>query len=131
MPLIDETHDLARVSWVTGAAEHPDFPIQNLPLGVFDTADAGSRAGTAIGDMVLDLRGLSQAGLLDASLREALGAPTLNPLFAKGREALRRLRRQLSALLSDPSHRTAVAPYLHDVDACTMRLPDDLSTSEI
>lgn len=34
-PQIDETHDPARSSWVEGADGHPDFPIQNLPYGIF------------------------------------------------------------------------------------------------
>ena len=35
MMRLDETHDPKRQSWVTSANGHPDFPIQNLPVGVF------------------------------------------------------------------------------------------------
>ena len=35
VPMIDATHDAGRRSWVASANGHPDFPIQNLPLGVF------------------------------------------------------------------------------------------------
>ena len=35
MNRLDETHDPARQSWVASANGHADFPIQNLPLGVF------------------------------------------------------------------------------------------------
>jgi len=42
---LDETHDPARTSWVEGADGHADFPIQNLPYGVFSPNHccAGSR----------------------------------------------------------------------------------------
>ncbi len=55
--MIDETHDLELQSWVE-SANRPgcDFPIQNLPLGVFrSVTDARSRLGVAIGDSILDL----------------------------------------------------------------------------
>lgn len=119
----DETHDPARTSWVESATDHPDFPVQNLPLGIFAPKAAAPRIGTAIGDQILDLRALSHAGLLGASLQDALNAATLNPLFALGSDALRSLRRQISALLSDKAHQAAVRPHLHTGANCTMHLP--------
>jgi fumarylacetoacetase len=53
--VIDETHDPKASSWVPGADAHPDFPVQNLPLGMFSTSGTPPRAGVAIGDHVLDL----------------------------------------------------------------------------
>jgi fumarylacetoacetase len=53
---------------------HADFPVQNLPLGVFSHGNAAPRIGTAIGDWVLDLAALD----LGPALRET----TLNALFA-------------------------------------------------
>ncbi|RTL60528.1 MAG: fumarylacetoacetase, partial [Hyphomicrobiales bacterium] len=50
MPQLDETHDASRRSWVASANGHPDFPLQNLPLGIFAPGGAEPRAGTAIGD---------------------------------------------------------------------------------
>ncbi len=38
--MIDETHDPSRTSWVAGADGHPDFPVQNLPLGIFSPGGA-------------------------------------------------------------------------------------------
>jgi len=64
--------------------DHPDFPIENLPFGVFDL-DGEVRVGVAIGDNVLDLR---------ASL--GIAATTLNPIMADGR-ALRERVRELIA----------------------------------
>ena len=88
---LDSTHDPALRSWVESANEAGcDFPIQNLPFGVFrrkGTKEA-PRGGVAIGDQILDL----------AALGVRTG-PTLNGLAAQGRPALRKLRRELSRLL--------------------------------
>ena len=69
MTVTDETHDINRRSWVTTANGHPEFPIQNLPLGVFSPPGAAKRAGVAIGDEIVDLNALSDAGLLSPDLR--------------------------------------------------------------
>ena len=46
---IDHTHAADASSWVPGADADPDFPVQNLPLGLFSPADGDPRIGTAIG----------------------------------------------------------------------------------
>ncbi|MGA2739829.1 MAG: fumarylacetoacetase, partial [Bryobacteraceae bacterium] len=65
---LDGTHDPALSSWVE-SANRPgtDFPIQNLPFGVFflDGPNSLTAVGVAIGDSVLDLRRCAEAGLLD------------------------------------------------------------------
>ena len=123
---IDETHDPARVSWVLSANDHADFPIQNLPLGIFSPPESDRpRPGTAIGDMILDLSGLCAAGLLTGD-DAALSAPVLNALFAQPAEARRTLRRQLSALLSEDAHKTAVAAHLYPAETCTLYLPAEI-----
>lgn len=43
--MIDETHDPKRESWVGSARGHAEFPIQNLPLGVFSPSTAPRGAG--------------------------------------------------------------------------------------
>src|SRR5438445_13515912 len=88
----------AAVSWVESAAGS-DFPIQNLPLGIFSVGQRRRRAGVAIGDFVLDLIGI--ADLLDEDWREDLSQPILNGWLARGPEAQRALRSRLAALLSD------------------------------
>ena len=65
-PQIDETHDPARSSWVEGANGHSDFPVQNLPYGIFSPPGGEARAGVAIGDRIFDLRVAAEAGLLPA-----------------------------------------------------------------
>src|SRR5262245_49047683 len=64
---INETHDPNLKSWVESANDpNTDFPIQNLPFGLFARLDLGSdpRVGVAIGDQVLDLTECCKAKLL-------------------------------------------------------------------
>ncbi|UFN47240.1 fumarylacetoacetase [Roseomonas sp. OT10] len=121
----DATHDPSRRSWVASANGHPDFPIQNLPLGVFSPPGGTPRGGVAIGDAILDLP--AAAALLDGAAREAAelaAAPALNDLLALGAGPRQALRAQLSALLAEGSpHRAALEPLLHRAADCTMHLP--------
>ena len=119
---VDETHDPARRSWVPGADGHAEFPIQNLPYGVFSILE-DRRAGTAIGDRILDLHGAAMAGLLPDEAASALTEPTLNALLGIPHSARRALRARLSELLSDSAHREHVAPLLHDAHACALHVP--------
>jgi fumarylacetoacetase len=103
MPTIDQTHDPQLASWVESAnAPDTDFPIQNLPFGVFRRAGTGEapRGGVAIGDQVLDLAACVRDGLLDGPAANAAIGPTLNTLLALGPAAWSELRRQISALLA-------------------------------
>ena len=120
---IDHTHDLRASSWVAGADQHADFPVQNLPLGVFSLADGPRRIGTAIGDQVLDLTGLAAEGLLPPDLREPLASDRLNALFALPPAARLALRHALFGLLTGEANRARVGPHLHPAAACTLHLP--------
>ncbi|WP_207539394.1 fumarylacetoacetase [Sabulicella rubraurantiaca] len=107
---MDQTHDPSLRSWVEGADSHADFPIQNLPLGVFSPPSGGPRAGVAIGDFILDL---GAAGL-DVPV-------PLNDFLAQGAAARRALRARVSALLA-----SGAAPrpeWLHRQADCRMHLP--------
>ena len=121
--MIDETHDPARQSWVESAAGHPDFPVQNLPLGVFSVADGQGRIGCAIGDQILDLRALSQAGQLPANLAPLLEGQTLNALLGSTASIRRRLRRAVFDLLTNPSGERSAAAHLWPAERCEMHLP--------
>ncbi|HEU4958034.1 MAG TPA: fumarylacetoacetase [Sphingomicrobium sp.] len=120
---IDETHDPRRMSWVTSAIGHPDFPIQNLPLGVFSVGSRGPRIGVAIGDSVLDLHALAKTDLLDSHWTLALSLGCLNAWFAHGQQDGANLRGRLSELLSEHSYRAAVEPHLFGREKVTMHLP--------
>ncbi|MBP0446510.1 fumarylacetoacetase [Roseomonas sp. SSH11] len=104
MNALDSTHDPERRAWVPSAqAPDSDFPIQNLPLGVFSRGGATPRGGVAIGDQILDLRAALDAGLVSGPAAEAAAEPGLNRLMAMGRGASRDLRRQVSDLLAEGS----------------------------
>ena len=119
----DETHDPARHSWVESANGHPDFPVQNLPLGLFSPADQESRIGVAIGDEILDLWACAQSRLIDESLSSACRETSLNALLAMSSAQRRALRSRISTLLSDPAYRDAVEPLLHRASACRLNVP--------
>lgn len=115
---IDDTHDPALRSWVPGADGHRDFPVQNLPYGIFSLGeDDAPRAAVAIGDKLLDISAISWA------LPVEVTGGTLNALFALAPERRIALRRKLSELLSQDSHRAALAPHLHDIAGVRMHLP--------
>ena len=118
--MIDHTHDAAATSWVPGADVHADFPVQNLPLGVFSYG-AGPRIGCAIGEYVVDLCEL--ADVLPASVHAALAQPNLNALFALPASARMFLRHALFALLTDPAKQGIVTPCLRAAADCMMHLP--------
>lgn len=91
-------------SWVDGSARADgDFPLQNLPLGVVAAEGRGRRVGVRIGDFVLDVRALSECGLLarlDKRMVDALAADSLAPFMALGKSAWRAARAEFTRLLS-------------------------------
>src|SRR5271168_261157 len=77
-----------------------DFPIQNLPYGVFSSKDGlAARVGVAIGGYVLDLWELEQDGRLDVGDLGVFAAPALNPFMALGPKVWSRTRARISELL--------------------------------
>jgi fumarylacetoacetase len=87
---LDQTHDPERRSWVESANDPAgDFPIQNLPFGVFRLEEHEQpRIGVAIGDRILDVRRCAERKVLPGVLSQAiqaLAAPTLNDFMALGR----------------------------------------------
>jgi fumarylacetoacetase len=109
---MNETHDPARVSWVASAAGDSEFPIQNLPFGIFRRRDDDepARVGLAIGDQILDLAACHDEGWFSGVAEragDACAATTLNALMRLGPETRSALRAQASALLAadSPAHR--------------------------
>jgi len=106
---INKTHDPRLKSWVETANQtDADFPIQNLPFGVFQRkgADETAGVGIAIGDQILDLSVCREARLFDGQAYTAALAgdiPSLNSLMGLGREYWSALRERVSELLSDGS----------------------------
>ncbi len=122
MTKIDFSHDPALTSWIGSANGHEDFPVQNLPLGIFSSNGVGPRAGVAIGDWIFCLKGAATAGLVP-SFDGALDGTTLNALFARDAHDRLALRHKLSALLCDEANRAAVEPYLFRAADCALHLP--------
>jgi fumarylacetoacetase len=128
---LDETHDPKRSSWIESAQGHPEFPIQNLPFGIFSSDGKGARAGVAIGECIFDLEAALDAALFSGEERRAVEAARggrLNGLMALGSGPRAALRRRLSSLLSaDGPERPKVerlrVHLLHDAAACSMHLP--------
>jgi fumarylacetoacetase len=103
---IDGTHHADLRSWVDSANDAgSDFPIQNLPFGVFRRHDGEAPSvGVAIGEQILDVTAALRYGLLEGAAREAAAACSggrLNPLMALGRSPRRALRAGLVELLRE------------------------------
>lgn len=112
---LDATHDPGLRSWVESANEPGcDFPIQNLPFGIFKRRGAAEspRGGVAIGDQILDLAAL---GLKTG--------PTLNGIAAMGRTAWKGMRKQLSRLLSTKTSPKRLLRYLVPMKHAQLFLP--------
>ena len=109
MTPLNETHNPQLTSWVASAnLPGCDFPLQNLPFGVFRRADSAQafRGGVAIGDQILDLGAAFAAGAFSgaaALAAHACCAPTLNTFMALGAPAWSALRLALSRALREGS----------------------------
>jgi fumarylacetoacetase len=135
MLAVNETHDPDLRSWVESANQAgSDFPIQNLPFGVFHRAltPEPPRIGVAIGDRILDLRLCHRAGLFEgdlAAIGDACLATSLNRLMALGPGAWSALRRRVSELLREDRRRTLqkkVEPCLVMKAEAVMLMPADV-----
>ncbi len=112
--------DEAFKCWVE-SAEGSDFPIENLPFGIFSVGQRRRRACVAIGDYVLDLTAI--ADLLDEEWRGDLSQPVLNAWLARGHGAQRALRERLTEILSDERYRDDVEAELVGQTEVRMHLP--------
>jgi len=116
---MDRTHDPELRSWLDTANEPGcDFPIQNLPFGIFrrkrrlSAAPEAPRGGVAIGDQILDLAAL---GLKTG--------PTLNAVAAMGRTKWRQLRKAISEGMSSKSNHKRFSRWLVPMKQAELFLP--------
>ncbi|MCP3392287.1 fumarylacetoacetase [Bradyrhizobium sp. CCGB12] len=131
MPRLDETHDRNRLSWVPSANGHPEFPIQNLPLGIFSPPGSSERrGGIAIGEMILDLAAAIEMNCFSAEARKAAEAASgaLNHFFSLGAAARQALRIRVSELLDEKGTARRRLEgvgerLLHRAADCTLHLP--------
>ncbi|MHA7869606.1 MAG: fumarylacetoacetase [Salipiger thiooxidans] len=111
--------DMPRRSWVAAANDPEcDFPIENLPFGVFSTGSDAPRCGVAIGDMIVDLAACEARGLLSAE--GTFAAPRLNDFIALGRPVWDEVRARLTELLAEGGDETL--PLVAMAEA-TLHLP--------
>jgi fumarylacetoacetase len=117
--------DFSLKSWVE-SAHNSDFPIQNLPFGIFSTSKKSARAGVAIGNKIVDLLELALNNFIEVEV-ELLNQDSLNALMALGRPAATKLRNQIQDLLSenndqlkDSTHRGSV---MVNMSEATMYMP--------
>jgi fumarylacetoacetase len=134
---VDETHDPGRSSWVESAQGVTDFPIQNLPFGVFrrrDDEDEPAGVGIAIGDQILDVTACHDEGRFSGiaeAAAEACATPSLNALMALGQEHRLELRKQVSALLATDSPSYRANRHLGDKLLVPMTHAEMLVPSEV
>lgn len=108
-------------SWVESAnSAGTEFPLNNLPYGVFSVNGGTPKCGTAIGDQVLDLAAMEADGLL--SFGGTLDAGSWNAFMALGREAWKKLRSALTEMLGE-SGNEGLARYLVPLANVTLHLP--------
>ena len=127
-----KANDPSLVSWVE-VKQGSDFPIQNLPLGVFKTEQLEPRVGMRIGEFVIDMKSLQVLGYLDnlPFAPNAFDSSSLNLLMKKGKLASRRLRDRVSDLLEKDStelqnNEHHVNQVLIPVEQTTMLMPVEI-----
>ena len=112
-------------SWVASAnSADSQFPLNNLPYGVFSTGEEEPRCGVAIGDMILDLAAAEEAGLVELAEDPVLDVPFWNEVMELGPEAWAALRARLVQLLEENSaEQAAVEPLLVAQADAVMHMP--------
>ena len=115
-------------SWIP-VAEESNFPIQNIPFGIFSTPNKTARPGVAIGDQILDLLVLWENGFLHdfPFQKRDIDHCVLNDMMRYGKSVMSKLRLHIIELLSEENVTLAQHPCVNDalvnqVDA-TMHLP--------
>jgi len=113
---VNDTHDPSLTSWIESAnSPEADFPIQNLPFGVFSRkGDSERRVGVAIGDQIIDIGESLSANLWSGKARDVArwcDRPNLNELMKAPKESLSQFRARLSELLAGtPGDNSVINP---------------------
>ena len=112
-------------SWVESAnVPGSDFPLNNLPCGVFSREGEEPRCGVAIGEMIVDVMALEEAGLIDLPGGPVFDVPFWTELMELGPEAWADFRARMTALLAEgAAERAAVEPHLVPMAGAEMHLP--------
>lgn len=124
-----KANDPSLKSWIS-VSKDSDFPIQNIPFGIFKTEQFSPRVGTRIGDKVIDLKTLFVLGYLDNLPFDAsdFEAESLNNLMKKGKNATSDLRGRIAKLFNSENkdlqeNKHHIQQVLIDNDQVEMLLP--------
>lgn len=101
--MIIQANDPSLKSWVEVPA-NSDFPIQNLPFGIFSPDGRNTRIGVAIGEYILDLSVLAEEGFFDKVEILDLSVfyeDALNPFISLGKKVTNAIRERISELLQE------------------------------
>jgi fumarylacetoacetase len=100
-------------SWVESAnSPETEFPLNNLPCGVFSRGEDEPRCGLAIGDMILDVMALEEEGLISPANGPVFDVPFWNDFMELGPQAWHAFRARITELLAaggDPALRENAA----------------------
>ncbi|AXX96476.1 fumarylacetoacetase [Profundibacter amoris] len=112
-------------SWITSAnSADTDFPLNNLPYGVFSIGDSDAHCGVAIGDMILDVTAAEEAGVLTPADVPVFDVPFWNDFMELGAEAWAAFRADLTAALAEGSEKqAALEPHLVAQSGATLHMP--------
>ncbi|WP_300517952.1 fumarylacetoacetase [Aliiroseovarius sp.] len=114
-------------SWVDSAnSAATPFPLNNLPYGVFSTAKVDGHCGVAIGDMILDVTALEEAGVISIDEIPVFDLPMWNEFMDLGAEVWAEFRTSLQELLGEGAPeelRKTLKAYLVAQADATMHLP--------
>lgn len=125
---MNETHNPNLTSWVE-VPENSDFPIQNLPYGIFKTATRSPRVGVAIGEHILDLYLVAALGFFDdlGIDIKVFEKGKLNDFIALGKPVWQGVRKRLSQVLQKDSQlKQNKDTVLVPMDEATMLLPVEI-----
>lgn len=107
-------------SWVESAnTAETDFPLNNLPYGVFTSANRTQHCGVAIGNHILDVTALEAEGILDFG--GTLGTGDWNALMALGKSEWARLRSELTGLLAEDA--SPIPEHLFPLAGAALHMP--------
>ncbi len=111
-------------SWVA-AANDPDgdFPLNNLPYGVFSKGASEPRPCVAIGDQVLDLAWAEEERLIEVAATPVFDVPYLNEFMELGPEVWSGLRAKLQSLLAEGADAARLADGMHAMERVEMHMP--------
>ena len=122
---LDFTHDPGRKSWVESANDPAtEFPIQNLPFGVYCVGSGAAKIGVAIGDQILDLGAAAENGFIsDTTAAAAAKESALNDIMSLNKQQRIQIRHDVSNLLASDSDVDQSRVTLDAQSEATMLMP--------